>query len=315
MSSESDQPAMRDARLAMLAALVGGDISLAFRLTTDLLSEGVPFDAIIVDLLGPVQAELGRKWAAGDLGVADEHAASAGIDELLVRLGATVEVPSGPTVVVASAEHDAHALGGRIVAERAFARGLPRPVPRRFGSGRGPRRLPRAASAARSRLELLDSDCPHGCGPLGCRCARPRRPRGRWWTRARTRERAVRLGVDVFARVPRDAVEVLQAWELSPPSHLAIAPEPIPEHTTLARRSPMLISAALEVSSNEEPAGRGLAEELSRVLHVVEGALLIAETDLIPRARSLAPRDQPCTRPQPRSDRWRGRCACRRDGC
>ncbi len=43
----------------------------------------------------------------------------------------------------------------------------------------------------------------------------------------------------------------------------------------------MLISAALEVSSNEEPAGPGLAEELSRVLQVVEGALLIAETDLI----------------------------------
>jgi hypothetical protein len=29
MSSESDQPEMRDARLALVAALVGGDVSLA----------------------------------------------------------------------------------------------------------------------------------------------------------------------------------------------------------------------------------------------------------------------------------------------
>jgi len=281
MSSETDQPALRDARLGMLAALVGGDTSLAFRITTDLLSEGVPFDAIVIDVLGPVQAELGRKWAAGDLGIADEHAASAGIDELLVRLGATVEAPSGPTVVVASAEHDAHALGGRIVASALSLEGF-----RVLFLG--------ASVPARDLADFLELHQPLA---LALSCSIPTALVGVAGSVAAAHEsgvpvvaggralaggeRAVRLGVDAFARVPHDAVEILQAWELSPPDHLAPAPEPIPEHTMLARQSPMLISAALEVRSNEDPAGRGLAEELGRVLQVVEGALLIAETDLI----------------------------------
>ena len=221
MSSETDQPALRDARLGMLAALVGGDTSLAFRITTDLLSEGVPFDAIVIDVLGPVQAELGRKWAAGDLGIADEHAASAGIDELLVRLGATVEAPSGPTVVVASAEHDAHALGGRIVASALSLEGF--------------RVLFLGASVPAADLaDFLELHQPLA---LALSCSIPTALVGVAGSVAAAHEsgvpvvaggralaggeRAVRLGVDAFARVPHDAVEILQAWELSPPDHLA----------------------------------------------------------------------------------------------
>ena len=78
MSSDPDRPTTGDERLATLAALVNGDVTLAYRLATELLAQGVPFDDIVVDVLSPVQRELGRRWAAGDLGVADEHAASAG---------------------------------------------------------------------------------------------------------------------------------------------------------------------------------------------------------------------------------------------
>src|SRR5664279_2940351 len=116
MNIESGRRAKDDERLAMLAALVNGDVPLAYGLAVELLAQGLPFDDIAVDVLAPVQAELGRRWAAGDLGIADEHAASAAVDDLLVRLGATAESPRGPSVVVASAEHDAHALGGRVVA-------------------------------------------------------------------------------------------------------------------------------------------------------------------------------------------------------
>ena len=60
--------------------------------------------------------ELGARWAAGDIVVADEHAASAAVEDLIIRLGATVEAPTGPAVVVAAAERDTHALGARVVA-------------------------------------------------------------------------------------------------------------------------------------------------------------------------------------------------------
>ena len=73
------------------------------------------------DVLSPVQAELGRRpGPQEDLRIADERAASAAIEDLLVRLGRRPpRAPHGPTVVVASAEHDAHALGGRVVATRS----------------------------------------------------------------------------------------------------------------------------------------------------------------------------------------------------
>ena len=78
MSIETDRRAQNDERFAMLAALVNGDVPLAYRLAVELLAQGVPFDDIAVDVLAPVQAELGRRWAAGDLGIADEHAGERG---------------------------------------------------------------------------------------------------------------------------------------------------------------------------------------------------------------------------------------------
>ena len=116
MSADAGGTALSDERLAMLAALVNGDVSLAYRLATELLAHGVGFDEIVGDVFGPVQAELGARWAAGDIVVADEHAASAAVEDLIIRLGATVEAPTGPAVVVAAAERDTHALGARVVA-------------------------------------------------------------------------------------------------------------------------------------------------------------------------------------------------------
>ena len=124
MSSEFGRDRFGDERLAMLAALVSGDVTLAYRLAMELLAHGVPFDDIVVEVLGPVQADLGQRWADGDISVAYEHAASAAVDELIVRLGTIAEIPTGPTVVVASAEHEAHVLGARVVASALALEGF-----------------------------------------------------------------------------------------------------------------------------------------------------------------------------------------------
>lgn len=220
MSIESDRRAKNDERFAMLAALVNGDVPLAYRLAIELLAQGMPFDDIAVDVFAPVQAELGRRWAAGDLGIADEHAASAAVDDLLVRLGATAESPRGPAVVVASAEHDAHALGGRVVASALALEGfrvmfLGASVPAAdlgdFLDLQQPLALALSCSmptalvaAARSVAAAHDLGIPVVGG-------------GRVLA---THDRATRLGLDALARLPGDAVRILRAWELS---HLTVS--------------------------------------------------------------------------------------------
>jgi len=96
-----------------------------------------------------------------------------------------------------------------------------------------------------------------------------------------THDWATRLGLDALARVPGDAVRILRAWELSPPDRLAAAPDPIPERAALAHRSHALVSAAIEAGTTRDTASPALAEELHRVLQIVEGALLVREPALI----------------------------------
>jgi hypothetical protein len=60
-----------------------------------------------------------------------------------------------------------------------------------------------------------------------------------------------------------------------------VAPDPIPEHDALARRRHALVATVMGASANGEEAGMALAEELLRVVQVVEGALLLGESDLI----------------------------------
>jgi methanogenic corrinoid protein MtbC1 len=281
MSLESDSAATNDERVAMLAALVNGDVNLAYRLATDLLGQGVPFDAIVGDVLTPVQAELGRRWAAGDLGVAYEHAASAAVDDLLIRLGATAEAPTGPTVVVASAEQDAHALGGRVVASALALDGfrvlfLGARVPADdlgdFLDLQDPLALalscsiPAVLAGAARSVEAAHS--------LGV----PVVGGGRALAND---ERARRLGIDAFARAPAEAVAILRAWQESPPPQLAAAPAPIPERATFAARSPAFVSSAIDASANGSHSELALAEELTRVLQVVESALLVEEPELV----------------------------------
>ena len=280
MSTEAAHRAKDDERLAMLAALVNGDVPLAYRIAVELLAHGVPFDDIVIDVLSPVQAELGRRWATGDLGVADEHAASAAVDDLLVRLGATAESPSGPAVVVASAEHDAHALGGRVVSSALALAGY-----RVMFLG--------ASVPAADLADFLDMQQPFA---LALSCSIPTALVGAARSIAAahelaipvvgggralpTRRRATRLGFDALALVPGDAVTILRTWEESRPSDLVPAPAPIPEHGAFASRGHALVAAAMPASTVGDTAP-ALADELQRVLQVVESALLVDELALI----------------------------------
>ena len=280
MSRDAIGTTFADERLAMLAALVNGDTALAFRVAQDCLSDGVSFDRIVDHVLQPVQETLGHRWAEGALGIADEHVATAAIEELLIKLGATAEAPSGATIVVVSAPGDTHSLGIRAVSGaltlegfRSVYLGTSVPAPelgdflefhQPFALALGcsiPAALAGAADAIRAAHDV-------GVPVLGGGRA------------LRDLSRATRLGIDAFATTPREAVEQLRAWETSRPKRFAPGVEPIREHDRLVERGPVLINAAL--AGFPTVASRtAVGEDLTRVLAIVEGAILLDEPELI----------------------------------
>lgn len=264
-------------RLAMLTALVNGDVPLAHRVALGLLGDGVPFDDIAVDVLGPVQSELGRRWAAGDLGIAHEHAASSAVEDLLIRLGAVAESPRGPGIVVASSEHDAHSLGARLVASALALEGyrvmfLGASVPphdlTEFLEMQDPLALalscsiPTAlAAAARSVAAAHELGIPVVGGGSALK----------------TDARATVLGFDGRASSPRQAVEILRRWEHAVPDPLGRAPSVRPGWESLMTFGPELAAAAMQAHPVGAIPGMALHAELFRVLQVLESALTVAD--------------------------------------
>lgn len=270
-------------RLAMLAALVHGDVTLAYRLARAMLGAGVPFAAITTDVLAPVQGAVGDRWAAGDLGIASEHAASAAVEELFVRLGATAEPATGPTVVVATSELDAHSLGARAVASTlALA---------------GSRVVYLGASVPREDLaECLDTHDPLALA-LSCSLTSSLAATGRSIDVAHalaipvvgggrgigSHDRAARLGLDAYAESPDDAVAVLRGWDATRPATLNAVPGTVPEHAALATHAAGAVALALERVAAALTPDRceRFAAELARVLRVVESALLLEEPQIV----------------------------------
>jgi methanogenic corrinoid protein MtbC1 len=278
--SDSFVTESKDERLAMLAALVNGDVSLAYRLATELLAEGTPFDDIVSDVLAPVQTEVGSRWASGELGIAYEHAASAAIDELIIRLGATSEPPTGPTVVVASPAHDTHGLGARVVASSLALEGyrvlfLGAAVPAEdladYIDLHAPFAVALSCSLTTALVAAVGSvSAAHAAGVPVIGGGRALQPDGLW----------DRVGLDALARTLREASVQLRAWESTPPAELRTAPAPIPEHALLADQAPALVAAAV-AATGADGRRNELAAELARVLHVIEAALLLDAHQLV----------------------------------
>jgi methanogenic corrinoid protein MtbC1 len=281
MGANATDEGLHTVRLAMVSALVDGDLRLAERLAGRLLDDGYTFEAIVEGVLAPVQHELGKRWAAGEAGIADEHAASLGLAELIASLSAVAEEPAGPTVVVAASEHDAHALGARVVAATLTLDG--------FRSVFVGAALPPADLA-----EYLEVQEPFA---LALSCSISTALAGAAMSTAVAHERsipvvaggralpaaarALRLGADAVAASGRDAANVLHGWVEAPPESLRVAPEPILEQPSLRRRSAALVAAAIEPAVDLTERADHLAEEMARLLLVVESALLVDEPALV----------------------------------
>jgi methanogenic corrinoid protein MtbC1 len=275
-----DPPQAPLTRIALLAALVDGDLDTAYRVATGLLEEGVGFEALVADVLGPVQQELGVRWADGDLTVADEHAATAAAEDLVTLLAGGFAPADGPAVVVVCPEGDAHSLPARVVSAVLALRGyrsvlLGASLPAADLGDYLERHEPFAVALSVSMpaalyraVASIASAHDHGIPVVfGGRAVRDDELLAR------------RLGVEAWARTAEAAATVLDGWQAGGPPPLAPAPR-IPDECVAidAHRAALL---AATVRPEDAEAGRDLVDEVDRILDVVQGALLLEQPALL----------------------------------
>jgi excisionase family DNA binding protein len=99
--------------------MVAGDGNGAWAVVEAALSSGTTPARIYVDVLAPALASVGERWASGDLGVDDEHLASAVAARIIGRLGPRFNRRGRPrgTVVVAMPSGERHGLGLAMLAD------------------------------------------------------------------------------------------------------------------------------------------------------------------------------------------------------
>ncbi|XRQ12284.1 cobalamin B12-binding domain-containing protein [Actinomadura welshii] len=112
-------------------AVTGGDEYTATDLVSAALDGGMDPEELLLDVIAPLQARVGREWAANRLTVAQEHTATA-VNERVIgavahhpavrRLREAAPERPGP-VTVACIDGEWHALPARLVAELLRLRG------------------------------------------------------------------------------------------------------------------------------------------------------------------------------------------------
>ena len=110
-------PDFPEIELALTSTALAGDAGGLYRIVSNLMDEGVPFDSLLFDYLMATERSVGQRWAQGDYLIAEEHAVTAAIETVISLLAGSLDQPSeGALVVVATAEGDRHSLPARAVA-------------------------------------------------------------------------------------------------------------------------------------------------------------------------------------------------------
>jgi methanogenic corrinoid protein MtbC1 len=111
---------------ALEARLLAGDSAGAWWLIEGRLAGGLEPTSVLTTLISPALRSIGERWASGELGVDDEHRATAVAQRLIGRLGLQFGRPgrSRGTVVVAAPADDLHVLPVAMVADILRWRGF-----------------------------------------------------------------------------------------------------------------------------------------------------------------------------------------------
>ena len=107
-------------------AVLVGDEHRAVDTVLDALAQGVEPEAILLDVVGATQRRVGLEWSLNTISVAQEHAATAINERVIVHLAARLprSEATGPRVAVACVDGEWHALPARLLAEVLSLRGF-----------------------------------------------------------------------------------------------------------------------------------------------------------------------------------------------
>jgi MerR family transcriptional regulator, light-induced transcriptional regulator len=205
------------------------DHGAALALVEQARADGASVEGIVTGLLAPSLVEVGRRWAAGELGAAEALAAAAIARSAIPRVPTPPSRPGDHSVAVCCPPGEHHEIPAEMVTELLRAEGCPA---QHLGAGVTPRHLPNFLSRQRPAALLIS--CTSPCGLPGA---------------ARSIEVAHAYGVPVIvggAAFGRDALLALRlgaaAWAPSARQVVALV------ETWLSRPAPL-------------PAGRALTEE------------------------------------------------------
>lgn len=130
IASDNGTPrSLADLRTALWRAVTDRDERAAGRVVLGALDDGLSTEEALLDVIVPVQVRVGTEWAAGRIGVAQEHAATAIHDRIIAAMAHRDTGPAVPapgairTVTVACVDGEWHALPARILAEVLRGRG------------------------------------------------------------------------------------------------------------------------------------------------------------------------------------------------
>ena len=117
----------RHGSLAMryLGAVIGADRRAASQMILQAVDEGMPVSEVNLEVLQPVQKELGRLWQTNRITVAQEHYATAVTQMVMSQLYAHIfsNQKNGRTMVAACVGGELHEIGMRMVADFFEMRG------------------------------------------------------------------------------------------------------------------------------------------------------------------------------------------------
>jgi methanogenic corrinoid protein MtbC1 len=261
------------------------DRRAAARQALGLLEGGVGVQELILGLLGPAQAEVGRRWEANQWSVADEHAATAISDAVLGALAWRTDAAEDQGhVVVTCAEGEWHSLPARMAAELLRLHGWQVTF---LGASTPADHLRRFVAEIEAVGVLISCSVPIflGGAQRSVQAAQstdvPALVGGRAFGPDDLRAR--RLGADGWAPDPVAAADLLTAWRQQPP---AVATRPASsndrEPLELEALRPELVETAMHELFLRFPPLAGYSErqlartreDLAYILQFLQAALV-----------------------------------------
>lgn len=230
-------------------------------LVRDAVLDGVSVGQVVTDVLAPAQRRVGEQWQRGLWSIAQEHAATAIVDDLLGLL--SVHVPKGRhgTVTLISAEGEWHVTPARMAALVWRSAGWQVNF---LGGSIPAAHLHRSMGVIRADLVAISCTTPLAL-PGAARILEPLRRMevpvlGGGWAFGPDRHRADALGLDDWVGHSSDAPALFERWMDRPPE----GAEPLrtdDEELSLELQLPELIAAAERRLLQRWPVARSYDEQ------------------------------------------------------